>query len=95
MKAPPNFGAVYGRRFDAIYPELARKHGAVLVPFVLEGVAGIPALNQADGVHPTEEGQRKMADLVWAAIEAAAGLTRGDCPRRSQRPRLDRRRRMG
>ena len=69
MKAPPNFGAVYGRGFDAIYPDLARKHGAVLVPFVLEGVAGIPRLNQADGIHPTEEGQRKMADLVWAAIE--------------------------
>jgi acyl-CoA thioesterase-1 len=68
MKALPNFGAVYGRRFDSIYPDLAKKHGAVLVPFVLEGVAGIPALNQADGVHPTEEGQRKMADLVWAAL---------------------------
>jgi acyl-CoA thioesterase-1 len=68
MKAPPNFGAAYVRRFDAIYPDVARKHGAVLVPFVLEGVAGLPALNQADGVHPTEEGQRKMADLVWAAI---------------------------
>jgi len=69
MKAPPNFGAVYGRGFDGIYPDLARKHGAVLVPFVLEGVAGIPRLNQADGIHPTEEGQRKMADLVWAAVE--------------------------
>jgi acyl-CoA thioesterase-1 len=69
MKAPPNFGAVYGQGFDAIFPDLARTHGAVLVPFVLEGVAGIPRLNQADGIHPTEEGQRKMADLVWAAVE--------------------------
>jgi len=68
MKAPPNFGGVYGRRFDAIYPEMAQKHGAVLVPFVLEGVAGIARLNQADGIHPTEEGQRMMADLVWTAI---------------------------
>lgn len=68
MKAPPNFGAVYGRRFDAIFPDLARKHGAVLVPFLLEGVAGIPRLNQADGIHPTEEGQRMVADLVWAAV---------------------------
>jgi acyl-CoA thioesterase-1 len=68
MKALPNFGAVYGRRFESIYPDLAKKHGAVLVPFVLEGVAGIPGLNQQDGVHPTEEGQRKMADLVWAAL---------------------------
>lgn len=69
MKAPPNFGAAYGARFDAIYPDVARKHGAVLVPFVLEGVAGIARLNQADGIHPTEEGQRKMADLVWTAIQ--------------------------
>lgn len=68
MKALPNFGAVYGRRFDTIYADLAKKHGAVLVPFVLEGVAGIPALNQTDGVHPTEEGQRKMVELVWSAI---------------------------
>jgi acyl-CoA thioesterase-1 len=68
MKAPPNLGAAYGRRFDVIYPELARKHGAVLVPFLLEGVAGIPALNQADGVHPTEEGQRKIANVVWTAL---------------------------
>lgn len=68
MKAPPNFGSAYGKRFDAIYPEVARKHGAVLVPFVLEGVAGITRLNQADGIHPTEEGQRMMADLVWAAV---------------------------
>jgi acyl-CoA thioesterase-1 len=68
MKAPPNFGGVYGRQFDAIYPDMARKHGAVLVPFVLEGVAGIARLNQADGIHPTEEGQRMMADLIWTAI---------------------------
>jgi acyl-CoA thioesterase-1 len=68
MKAPPNLGRDYVRRFDAIYPDLARKHGAVLVPFVLEGVAGIARLNQADGIHPTEEGQRMMADLVWTTI---------------------------
>jgi len=69
MKAPPNLGSAYLSRFDAIYPDLARKHGAVLVPFLLEGVAGIPALNQADGIHPTPEGQRKMAELVWTALE--------------------------
>jgi len=69
MKAPPNLGSAYLSRFDAIYPDLARKHRAVLVPFLLEGVAGIPALNQADGIHPTPEGQRKMAELVWRALE--------------------------
>jgi acyl-CoA thioesterase I len=69
MKAPPNLGSAYLNRFDAIYPDLARNHGAVLVPFLLEGVAGIPALNQADGIHPTPDGQRKMAELVWRALE--------------------------
>jgi len=73
MKAPPNFGARYVGRFDAIYADLARKHGAVLVPFLLEGVAGIAALNQADGVHPTPEGQRKMAELVWNALTGLLG----------------------
>ena len=69
MKAPPNLGALYDARFDAIFPDLAPKHGAVLVPFLLQGVAGIPALNQADGIHPTAEGQRKIAALVWGALE--------------------------
>jgi acyl-CoA thioesterase-1 len=47
---------------------MASKHGAVLIPFLLEGVAGIARLNQADGIHPTEEGQRIMTDLIWTAI---------------------------
>lgn len=68
MVAPPNLGSEYGRRFHAIYPELARKNGVVLVPFLLEGVAGIPALNQADGSHPTAEGHRRMAETVWRAL---------------------------
>ena len=68
MKAPPNLGPAYLERFDAIYPEEARRHRAVLVPFLLDGVAGIPALNQPDGIHPTAEGQRKMAELVWRAL---------------------------
>ena len=58
-------GARYTRRFRAIYPELAQTNGAALVPFLLEGVAGDAALNQADGVHPTAEGHRRLADNVW------------------------------
>jgi acyl-CoA thioesterase-1 len=69
MRATPNLGGDYVRRFAPIYPELAQKHGAVLVPFVLDGVAGIPRLNQADGVHPTAEGQRMMAETVWKTLE--------------------------
>jgi acyl-CoA thioesterase-1 len=65
MEALPNYGADYARRFRAIYPELAREYDAVLVPFFLEGVAGVAALNQADGVHPTTEGQRIIAETLW------------------------------
>lgn len=65
MEAPPNYGADYARRFRAIYPELAREKGAVLVPFLLEGVGGVASLNQADGMHPTAQGQRLMAETVW------------------------------
>jgi acyl-CoA thioesterase-1 len=65
MAAPPNLGARYTDRFRSIYPELARKNGAALVPFLLEGVAGVPRLNQPDGIHPTAEGQRMLADTVW------------------------------
>lgn len=68
MQAPPNYGPEYARRFRALYPELAAKHGAALVPFLLEGVAGVSALNQADGVHPTAEGHRIMADTVWRVL---------------------------
>ena len=68
MQAPPNYGSEYARRFRALYPELAAKHQAPLVPFLLEGVAGVPGLNQADGVHPTPEGHRRMADTVWGVL---------------------------
>src|SRR3982751_609387 len=69
MKVPPNYGRAYGQRFESIYPELARSNGAVLVPFLLEGVGGVRGLNQPDGVHPTVEGQRKMAETVWRVLE--------------------------
>jgi acyl-CoA thioesterase I len=69
MRVPPNYGRVYSRRFQAIYPELARDNGARLVPFLLEGVAGVPRLNQSDGIHPTAEAQRLMAETVWRVLE--------------------------
>lgn len=68
MEALPNYGPDYGRRFRAIYPELARKNAATLVPFLLAGVAGDPRLNQPDGIHPTAEGHRKVAETVWKAL---------------------------
>ena len=69
MAAPPNLGSRYARAFGAIYPELAKENGAVLVPFLLEGVAGIPRLNLPDGVHPTPEGHRMMAETVWKYLQ--------------------------
>lgn len=68
MEAPPNMGASYVSRFRAMYGEVARESGAGLVPFLLEGVAGDPELNQGDGIHPNEEGARIVARTVWSAL---------------------------
>jgi acyl-CoA thioesterase-1 len=68
MEAPPNFGGAYTRAFRNVYPQLAQEHGVVLLPFLLEGVAGVPSLNQPDGIHPTAEGARRVAALVWARL---------------------------
>lgn len=69
MRVPPNYGRTYTERFQAIYPELARENGAALVPFLLDRVGGVAQLNQADGIHPTAEGQRVMAETVWRVLE--------------------------
>lgn len=68
MEAPRNFGAAYVARFHAVYPDVARRTGATLLPFLLDGVAGDPRLNQPDGVHPNEEGARRVADTMWRAL---------------------------
>lgn len=68
MEAPPNLGEAYTRAFREMYAELARAHGAVLMPFLLEGVAGVPQLNQADGIHPNEAGARHVAETVWETL---------------------------
>lgn len=71
MEAPPNLGDTYTSAFRAVYPRLQQEMDVALLPFLLAGVAGEPALNQADGIHPTPEGQQKVAALVWAEL---AGL---------------------
>jgi acyl-CoA thioesterase-1 len=73
MMAPPNLGPDYTRRFRAVFPEVAKANGAALVPFLLEGVAGIPRLNQADGIHPTAEGQKIVAENVWRVLGPLLG----------------------
>ena len=69
MAAPPNLGARYTREFREMFVDLARANRAALIPFLLEGVAGRPELNQTDGIHPTAEGERIVADNVWKVLE--------------------------
>jgi acyl-CoA thioesterase I len=69
MEAPPNFGAAYTKDFRAVYQQVASDRRVPLIPFFLEGVAGVAKLNQADGIHPTEEGQRLIADTIWQKLE--------------------------
>lgn len=69
MKMPPNYGPDYTRDFEALYARLARELELPFLPFLLEGVAADPKLNQADGIHPTAEGQRIVAGLVADALQ--------------------------
>ena len=69
MKLPPNYGADYTNRFEAIYPALAHDHQLTLIPFFLDGVAGSVLLNQADGIHPTGEGYRIIAEKVFETVK--------------------------
>ena len=68
MQAPPNLGQAYASAFSLVFPDLARANGGTLIPFLLEGVAGVPDLNQADGIHPTSEGHRMVAETIWAHL---------------------------
>lgn len=69
MLAPPNLGQAYTNAFREVFPDVAVANDADLVPFLLEGVAADPELNQADGIHPTAEGHRVMAETVWQVLE--------------------------
>ncbi|MDQ5979726.1 MAG: Arylesterase [Verrucomicrobiota bacterium] len=65
MQMPTNMGPEHTREFAAIFPEIARKTETVLIPFLLEGVGGVPSLNLPDGIHPTPQGHVIVADTVW------------------------------
>lgn len=69
MQVPPNMGPDYSAAFRNVFPRVAGKTGAHLIPFILEGVGGVESLNQADGIHPTVEGHQLIADLVWSHLE--------------------------
>jgi acyl-CoA thioesterase I len=68
MEAPPNFGASYTTSFRAAYKDLAGTHRVALVPFLLQGVAGLTDLNQADGIHPNAQGAQRVAETVWITL---------------------------
>jgi acyl-CoA thioesterase-1 len=69
MEAPPNFGAAYTNEFRQVYHDLAKAHDVTFMPFYLDGVAGIPSLNIADGMHPNAEGSRIIERAVWRTLE--------------------------
>ena len=69
LMMPPSLGADYTREFAAMYPALARKNSATLIPFLLAGVGGDPALNQPDQIHPTARGHAMVAETVWKVIQ--------------------------
>ncbi len=69
MQVPTNLGPVYTARFRDLYPELAEQNDVALIPFLLEGVGGIPDLNLPDGIHPTAEGHKIVAETVWKTLK--------------------------
>jgi len=73
MKAPPNMGPDYVARFDGLYARLAEKHGALLYPFFLDGVAANAGLNQADGIHPSAQGVDAIVLKVLPRVEELIG----------------------
>ena len=70
MRAPPNLGEAYAGAFDPIFGDAARRHGALLYPFFLDGVAGDPVLNQGDGIHPTAAGVDAIVERILPSVEA-------------------------
>jgi acyl-CoA thioesterase-1 len=69
MEAPPNHGPIYTAEFRKVFSDLAREHDVAFVPFYLEGVAGNPALNIADGIHPNAEGTVIVERTIWRGLE--------------------------
>jgi acyl-CoA thioesterase-1 len=69
MQMPENMGREFVEKFGAVFPRVAGEAGATLMPFLLEGVGGVPELNQADMIHPTPEGQKRVAENVWKVLQ--------------------------
>jgi acyl-CoA thioesterase-1 len=69
MQVPPNMGSTYANDFKEMFPKLAEKNDMVLIPFLLDKVGGVPKLNQPDGIHPTAEGDKILAENVWVKLK--------------------------
>ncbi len=68
MLMPPNYGDDYRKQFETLFKDLVKKHELIFIPFLLEGVAGVKELNQADGIHPNEKGHKIMAETVYKIL---------------------------
>lgn len=69
MKMPTNYGEDYRKKFEAIYPKLAKEYKLPLIPFLLENVGGVSKLNLPDGIHPNPEGHKILAETVWKVLK--------------------------
>ena len=69
MQIPPNMGKDYSEQFKALFPKIAEENNMLLIPFLLDKVGGVPKLNQADGIHPTAEGDKILAENVWVVLK--------------------------
>lgn len=69
MRLPPNYGVRYTTAFADVFPKVATDTGAELVPFVLEGIGGVPSMMQRDGIHPAAEAQPRLLDNVWPMLK--------------------------
>lgn len=74
MQLPPNMGPDYTEAFREIFPDMEEQYNLRLIPFLLDGVGGIPELNQEDGIHPTAEGHEILAENVWKVLEPALAV---------------------
>ncbi len=69
MRLPPNYGPIYVDAFEALFGALAQRHAVTLIPFLLDGVATVPGMMQADGIHPAAGAQPVILDNVWPYLE--------------------------
>jgi acyl-CoA thioesterase I len=69
MQLPPNYGVRYTTAFAAVFPQVAQEYNVALVPFVLEGIGGVPSMMQRDGIHPTAGAQPTLLDNVWPTLK--------------------------